>query len=263
MIKLLKRTSVVTLLVLVPAAVVAGQAQRVPAPAGAKLPVNLKPREAVDEVENLLGRYVLALGGVKLFGVKTRVMRGHVEMSLSQLPGTFEAYEKEPNKSIMVVNAPAGQFLSGKSGDSRWMQTPWGQTMAVASVGDVKLLEQAAAGRGFKWRNAFTASAIKGRAMVEGRETVVLAATPRGGEPLLIYFDPETSLPRKAERVRVAQNDDQVRAVYFDSYATVDGVKVPALIRQVTAKYTLTFRVTEVKHNVQIDDRLFTSPEGK
>jgi hypothetical protein len=43
----------------------------------------------------------------------------------------------------------------------------------------------------------------------------------------------------------------------------VDGVKVPALFRQITAEYTLTFRVTEVKHNVPINDVLFESPLTK
>lgn len=220
--------------------------------------------DAGDEIERLLDRYLTALGGLELFKLKTRVMRGRVEMSDSALVGTFEAYEKEPGKSIMIINVPGAQFLMAKDGNRRWMQTPWGETATAAAVGDVKLLEQAATGKGFKWRNAFSASAIKGRAKVEGRETLVLAATPRGGEPLLIYFDVETSLPLKTERVRFAANDDdQVRVVYFDSYATVDGVKMPALFRQVTAKYTLTFRVTEIKHNLNIDDRLFSSPEGK
>ncbi|HEX8119341.1 MAG TPA: hypothetical protein VF521_18835 [Pyrinomonadaceae bacterium] len=239
--------------------VTASQGQSLPtAPTG-----SAKAEAAVDEVENLLDRYVLALGGLKLFSLKSRVMRGRVEMSGVALAGTFEQYEKEHGKSITVVNAPGGQFLTGTNDGKRWMQTPWGATMSVASAGGTDLLEQARAGKGFRWSNAFSTAAIKGRATVEGRETVVLAATPRGGEPLLIYFDAETNLPRKTERVRAGGDDDLVRAVYFDSYATVDGVKVPALFRQVTAKYTLTFRVTEVKHNVPINDVLFESPTAK
>jgi hypothetical protein len=255
---LLKKTTTAFLLVCALVTAASGQDSR--AARGAKA----KAAEAEDAVERLLDRYMLAQGGVELFKLRTRVVRGRVEMSESPVPGTFEQYEKVPHMSIMVINLLGGQFLTGANGDRRWMQTPWGETRTVASVGSADLLKQAASGKGFKWRNAFSSAAIKGRATVEGRETVVLAATPRGGEPLLIYFDAETSLPRKTERVHLAAgSDDQVRAVYFDSYATVDGVKVPALVRQVTARYTLTFRVTEVKHNVAIDDRLFNSPEGK
>ncbi len=185
-------------------------------------------------------------------------------MSESSVPGTFESYKKTPGKSLMVVNAPGGQFLAATEGDRRWLQTPWGSARTVESVGSVRLLEQAASGKGFKWSNAFSSASLKGGAVVEGHETIVLAATPRGGKPLVIYFDAETFLPRKVEFAGpAADGADNVKAAYFDSYATVDGVKVPAVIRQVYAKYTITYRATEVRHNVPINDALFESPTGK
>jgi hypothetical protein len=254
----------VLLLFLTPAA--PGQSLRAGAAKGAKAKEpGAKAKEPVDEVENLLDRYMVALGGLALFKVRTRVVRGRVEMSESLVPGTYESYEKMPGKSMMVVNAPGGQFLAASDGDRRWLQTPWGSSRVVAVVGDVKLLEQAATGKGFKWRNAFSSAKLKGRALVEGHQTVVLAATARGGEPLLVYFDAETSLPRKVERVArpTAEGNDYVKAAYFDSYATVDGVKVPAVIRQIYTTWTLTFRATEIKHNVPISDVLFETPKGQ
>jgi hypothetical protein len=256
---LLKNTIAVFVLLLILFPAASGQSLRAGSAKGAKAKVT------VDEVENLLDHYMVAQGGLALFKLKSRVVRGRVEMSESPLPGTFESYEKEPEKSMMVVNTPAGQFLAVSDGVRRWLQTPWGSSRTVADMGGVKLLEQAATGKGFKWRNAFTSAKLKGRAVVEGHETIVLAATPRGGEPMLIYFDAETSLPRKIERVvlPIAEGVDYVKAAYFDSYATVDGVKVPAVIRQIYTTCTLTFRATEVKHNVPISDALFETPKGK
>lgn len=256
--KLLKQTMIglALLLVLAPAA----QGQRLRASAS-----EAKAKEPVDEIEQLLDRYILAQGGLALFKVSSRIMRGRVEMSGSPIPGSFESYEKSPDKSMMVVNAPGGQFLAANDGHRRWLQTPWGSTWLGAAAGDIKLLEQARSGGSFKWRNAFTTARLKGTALVEGHQTIVLAATPRGGEPLVIYFDAETSLPRKVERMRPApdEGDDFLKAAYFDGWATVDGVKVPALIRQVYTKFTITFRATEVRHNVSISDTLFESPKGK
>jgi hypothetical protein len=192
---LLKKTTAVFVVLLALVTAAAGQGSRAGASRGVKVKVSGdKAKEPVDEVEMLLGRYILAQGGLNLFKLKTRIIRGRVEMSGASLPGTFESYEKEHGKSVMVINAPRGQFLTGVNGERRWTQTPWGQTALVVSVGGDNLLEQAAAGKGFKWRNAFSAAVIKGRATVEGREMVVLAATPRGGEPLLVYFDAETNL---------------------------------------------------------------------
>jgi hypothetical protein len=219
---------------------------------------------ADDEVERLLDRNVLAQGGVALFLVKTRIMRGAAEMSTSDQPGTFESYEKMPKKSLIVINAPSGQFIQASDGGMRWVKSPWGGAATAGPVADDPSSRRAPGANGFKWRSIFSSARLKGRAVVEGRETVVLAATPVGGEPVLMYFDAETALLRKQEFVRPGGGkDDELKAVYIDSYGTVDGLKVPSVFRHVYANFTITFRVYEVKHNVTIDDALFASPSGK
>lgn len=246
------------LLAVVPAA--PGQSRRAGAAGDAKA------KDAGEEVERLLERYVLAQGGMALLKVRTRIVRGRVEMSESPVPGSFESYEKGLDKELSIINAPVGQFISASDGGKSWQQVPWGAATSVGYSGGEDLLRDASKGKGdFKWRNAFTASRLKGRAKVDGREMIVLAATPKGGQPVLLYFDAETYLLRKQEPDRAAgsKDADLLKAIYIDSYATVDGVKMPALFRIVTKQFTLTFRVTEVKHNVHIDDALFRGPAGK
>ena len=264
---LVKGTMPVTLLVLFVSVAAAGQGSRARAAAGAKPSDGARPKELVDEVEQLLVRNVLASGGAAVFKVKTRIVRGRVELSTSPLPGSFESYEKAPGMEMSIVNAPMGQFISATDGVTRWHQAPWGAATSVGLGGSESFLEEAAKSKGdFKFRNVFAASRLKGRARVDGREMIVLAATPKGiGKPFLMYFDAETYLLRKQEPDRAAGGwgEDPLKAIYIDSYATVDGVKLPALFRVVVEEFTLTFRVTEVKHNVKIDDRLFNSPEGK
>lgn len=231
----------------------------------AKAPRGAKAADSGEEVERLLTRYVLAQGGVALFKLKTRIMRGRVEMSESPVPGSFESYAKA-DKEMSIVNAPRGQFIAATDGSSRWVQAPWGVATTVGFGGGENLhLEAAKGGGDFKFRNAFTATRLKGRAVVDGREMVVLAATPKGREPVLMYFDAETHLLRKQEpdRAAGAKGEHRLQALYIDSYATVDGVKVPALFRVVAEDFTLTFRVTEVRHNVAIEDSLFSHPGGK
>jgi len=259
--KHLKNTAAlfVLLLAVVPAA--PGQSRRAAAAGGAKA------TDSVDEVERLLERHVLAQGGVALFKVRTRIVRGRVEMSESPVPGSFEAYAKAPDMEMSVINAPFGQFIAANDGVSRWEQAPWGAATRVGlGGGSGSILPKTEKDKGgFKWRSAFIASRLKGRAKVDGREMIVLAATEKGGQPMLLYFDAETYLLRKQEpdRAAGAKVDKELKGIYIDSYATVDGVKVPVLFRLVAEDFTLTFRVTEVKHNVIINDGLFRSPGGK
>lgn len=219
---------------------------------------------AADGVDRLLEIWELAQGGAALNGLKSRVTRGRIEMSGSDLTGSFEKYLKEPRKVMMVANTPRGQLIEVSDGDRRWVQSPWGA--AVSAGYDDDALARPAPGKGgSKWRQSFSAASLKGRGYVDGREMIVLAATPHGRPPMLWHFDAGTGLLRKMEFVNppASNGGGRLLGVFYDSYATVDGVKVPALFRQVYEKFTLTFRVTEVKHNVQIDDALFASPTGK
>jgi hypothetical protein len=217
-----------------------------------------------DVVEQLLERYMEAQGGVLAISkIKTRIVRGTVEISISNLPGTFESYQKAPHKALSVLNAPSGQFINAYDGSKKWLQSPWGGSIAVDEKYTELLKRHEAVGRaGFKWRSLFSSISFRGRALVEGHETVVLAATPSGLKPTLMYFDVSTSLLRKEELLAHDPSDaNPLKAIYIDSYAEVDGVKIPSIFRQEYADYTLTFRIYEVKHNLPIEDSLFDSPK--
>ncbi|HEX6182829.1 MAG TPA: hypothetical protein VFZ44_02885 [Pyrinomonadaceae bacterium] len=213
----------------------------------------------VDEVERLLDRYVLAQGGLALSFVRTRIVRGAVEVSFSPQPGTFEMYEKAPTKSLIVFNAPGGQFIFATDGGKMWEKSPWSGVTTRGPVADDVL--RPGGGKGFKWRSRFSSVRVKGRVLVEGRPAVALAATPIGRDPIVLYFDVETGLLVKQELIR--SGGKKPLALYMDSYATVDGMKVPAVFRQVGEGYTITFRVYEVKHNVSISDALFRDPNAR
>ena len=223
-----------------------------------------KPRATPDEVDRLLELWDLAQGGAALNRLSTRVTRGRIEMSDSPLTGSFEKYMKRPHKAMMVANTPRGQILDVSDGARHWVQTPWGAAVSTG-YGDEVMARPSAGKGGPRWREYFSAAALKGRGYVDGREVIVLAATPHGRPPMLWHFDAKTGLLRKLEFANpvAGESGERLLGVYYDSYATVDGVKVPALFRQVYTSFTLTFRVTEVSHNVQIDDALFRNPEGK
>ncbi|HST53584.1 MAG TPA: hypothetical protein VLJ61_16350 [Pyrinomonadaceae bacterium] len=223
---------------------------------------NAEAADKDDEVEQLLDRNVIALGGTAVFKIKSRIMRGSVEMSTSDVPGTFESYEKAPNKSLSVLNAPSGQFIQAYDGSKKWLQSPWGGMVATEQSG-LEVVKQSLSKGSFRLKDLFSSASIKGRAVVDGHATVVLAATPVGRQPLLMYFDADTGLLRKQEFVNSGPPQEvELKAVYIDSYAQVDGVKIPVVFRQVYSVFTLTIRIYEVKDNVPIEDSLFENPKG-
>lgn len=217
-----------------------------------------------DEVERLFLRNLLAQGGVGLARIKTRITRGRVEMSESPIPGTYESYEKVPGKKMEVLNAPIGQFIYSADAGRRWGKSPWGLAVSLGGGEDVLKGEGASGSTAFNWRRYFSSAKVRGRAVLDGRQMVVLDATPKGERPIHMYFDAETWLLRKVEFSPHAEpQENEYKSVVIDRYDAVDGVKVPTVFRQIFTHYTLTYRIYEVKHNVPIDDALFRDPNGK
>jgi hypothetical protein len=275
-----KRTLAATLLILTAFAAAHAQAERSAAsnkPGRAKsgdpyLPRvksltadrNLKAVTGDEEVERLFARNLLALGGVATFKLKTRITRGRVEMSESPIPGSYESYEKVPGKKMEVLNAPIGQFIYTADAGRRWGKSPWGVAVSLGGGEGGSEGGGASGSPAFSWRRYFSSAKVRGRAVLDGREMVVLDATPKGGRPVVMYFDAETWLLRKQDFAPPAERqENEFKSVIIDRYDVVDGVKVPTVFRQIFTHYTLTFRVVEVKHNVLIDDALFRDPNGK
>src|SRR5688572_16541332 len=107
----MKRTAAVILLTLALCAAAAAQSaapKSKPSRSNRAAGASKSAAAADDEVERLLDRYVQAQGGAGLLAVKTRIMRGGVDLSLPHVSGKFESYEKMPQKSLIVVNMPGG-----------------------------------------------------------------------------------------------------------------------------------------------------------
>ena len=218
----------------------------------------------VEIVDRIFERYIEAQGGVAaMMRVKTRVMRATMLFSKSNIPGTLEYYAKAPDKSLAVLNVrDSVQFIEGYDGKTVWLQTPVTGPL-VLDQSAVLLDRGSEFGRVRKASEMFASVIYKGKTTVDGRETHLVQVAKAGQTPQLLYFDTQDGLLRRAD-VQVSKTMVEAAkvTVYFDSYAEVDGVKLPVTIREVYPGYTLTIKVYEVKHNVYIDDALFIIPKS-
>lgn len=213
-----------------------------------------------ETVESIFARNVAGLGGVAaLSRIKSHIMRGHVNHSLSPIPGTFETYYKSPGQTLLVMNTPMGQFIQGFDGRTSWVQTP-GASARLPTRRRLSALDPAA-GQG-RYRQSDVNYKVKGRTKVGERDAHLVEAVIPGELASLEYFDTVSGLllrvdttywsPDAAEKIKVI--------IHFDRYAEVNGVKAPIKLRYVFTEATLSVNVYEVKHNVAINDALFSSP---
>lgn len=223
------------------------------------------PAETLPTVEQILDKYVAAIGGRAAFEkLGTRVTRGkQVIWNGTEFP--FETYQKAPNKSLDVTTRPNNVVVNvGFDGTTGWLQGPRG----VRDLGGAQLA-QAARNADFygelHLREQYPEMAVAGREKVGERDAYVIVSRVSEKKIERLYFDAQTGL-----LLRVAATTETPLArlpeeTVFEDYREVDGVKIPFTVR---ASYVDPFigwtrKLTEVKHNVTVDDSKFAKPAPK
>jgi hypothetical protein len=216
---------------------------------------------ALPTVDQVLEKYLAAMGGQAAFDkITTRTAKATIEIPDMSISGTMTMTEKAPNKSLVVVEIAQMTVREGTDGTVAWDENP--QTGLREKAG----LELAEFKRGSifnietKLKTAYPKMNVTGRDTVNGRPAIVIDAIPDQGSPVKIFFDSDTGLILKQAGSRETPEGPITFESFYDDYRTVDGIKQPHTLRQVTSRFTSVIRVTEMKHNVPVDDALFRKP---
>lgn len=220
-------------------------------------PVMTKSPEALPTIDQVLDKYVKAIGGKAAVQAPTsRVMKGTIDAPAIGAKGTIEIYAKAPNKELTEVASSAlGNSRQGFNGTVAWSEED----------GEVKDVP------GFNKREAdfylparmhelYPRIEFKGKEKLGNAQTYVLEA-PRSGRPKRWYFDTETGLLLRTEE-KDAAGTVTAREDYED-YRAVDGLQISFTMRGMDENETeFVVKFSEVKHNVAIDDAKFEKPLG-
>ena len=216
---------------------------------------------SLPTVDEVLSKYVEALGGAKAINaVTSRVTKGTLDVAGVSRGGTFETAAQAPNKALTVIQAhPLGTVKVGYNGRTGW-------TSNVKGVSALKGLELARLQRDadfynqLRVKNNYAKVTLAGISKIGFRDVYVLELQPASGPLDRLYLDSQTYIPVRINTVRMSGAVAEPVEIYLDDWREVDGIKYPFSISQRMAKLTLSFSVTEIKHNVAIDASLFEPP---
>ena len=220
------------------------------------------PLPTVDEI---VAKYEKAVGGKAAFEKLTsRVSKGSCDVEQLSTPGTTEIYQKAPNKQVTITDLPNfGVVRVGVNGAVAWFDTP--QTGVQELTGDAAAAMKRSAdlSQAVRLKQAYPKMTVKGKESVDGHDVYVIEATPTEGSPALLSFDAGSGLlVREQTQIQGPQGTIDIDSSLSD-YREVDGVKLPFEIHQVRSDYSVTIKLTEVKHNVPIDDAKFEKPASQ
>ena len=224
-----------------------------------------QPQISLPSVDEIVAKYEKAVGGKAAFEKLTsRVSKGSFIAGEGGNPGTTEIYQKAPNKMVTITDVPGfGVVRSGVDGTVAWMDMPQfgiqeltGDTAAASKRGadfyeDIRLKE------------IYPKMVVKDKESFEGHDVYVVQATPAEGAPGLLSFDADSGLLVRSQ----TQMNGPMGPIDIDTrlsdYREVDGIKLPFVINQVRSDFSFTIKLTEVEHNVPIDDAKFEKPKSQ
>ena len=225
------------------------------------LPQTTDSSKALPTVEQVLRKYVEALGGSSAhLKLTTRVEKGEWENATRGIRHPVEIYAKAPNKRVELLDAPENRGATGRGHDGT---TGWSMNMTETGLRYLEGAELAGAQREsdfyrqIRLDRLYVRLAVVGKEGLGGREVYVVDATPESGNPEKLYFDVETGLLSRRDMV---YGKTPVQH-YYEDYRNVDGIKLPFVVRSEGPVKVIT-RLTEIKHNVPIEDARFKSPSN-
>lgn len=214
-------------------------------------------------VRQIIDRYVRAIGGEAAHRKLTsRVTRAtYVIPEMQNLTGTAVTYEKAPAKALVVLNFPGvGISREAFDGAAGWAQEPGEEARALTGA---ELAAAKADGdfyREIRLTELFPKLTLKGTERVGGKTAYKLEGVSADGYTETMYFDAETGLLLRADSVEQTPEGSEVVEIHFDDYREVDGIRMPFTARHRSPGLNIIFKVVEVRHNVPVEDAVFSKP---
>ena len=217
------------------------------------------PGAATPTVDQILDRYLRALGGKEsLAKLTTRVSRGS-RVGADGVLVPEEVYQKAPNKMLVVTTYPNVALSVRFNGERGW----GGEKDKVNEVAGEELAElarEATFSKEISLKEMYSSMQLAGKASIGDKEAYVIEATSRSGLTEKLYFDTQTGLLVRRYRESKTVLGPFPLQMDFEDYQVVDGVKIPLTLRWSMPGRVWGRRIAEVKHNVPIEDEQFNPP---
>jgi hypothetical protein len=255
---------IISLILFISLAATINQAQSARPTGDAKVPAAAKTNGSAPTVDQILDKYVSAVGGRDaLEKINSRTTKGSLQFEKGlNLTGETEGYFKFPNKNLINTNLPGlGLLQEGYDGSTAWTKDSSNglRERKGREFEEAKL--DAEFNRELKLKRLYPKMELKGTQKIAGRDAYLIEATPAGGTAEKFYFDTQTGLLVRLDRERLTPQGDAVSVeIYYEDYREADGIKVHFSERHILPDVIVLIRYSSIKHNLPIDDAKFAKP---
>lgn len=215
-------------------------------------------------VDQILNRYIQVAGGREAWlKLTSRVSKGTIEVASKDLSGTVEVDEKAPNSILSVITIAGASFRQAFDGTVGWTDDPENGLREESGDELAETRRDADFYHALDLKKLYTKLTVTGIEQVGDRDAYVIEAATGEGDPDRIFFDVATGLPVRIITHRHGPSGVIDSTEDFGDFREVDGIKQPFTIIQKTGDTTLTIKISEMQHNVALDDSQFAKPAAQ
>jgi hypothetical protein len=212
--------------------------------------------------KQILDKYVKAIGGREaLLTHKSRYESGTMELSPMGVKGTFESFARSDNRTLTKVSLEGvGEILEGFDGTMAWTSNPIQGSRVKAGKELEQVKRLSSFGRDADLEKAFSSIAVKRIEKVGDRDAYVVVGSTDGLPDEILYFDVESGLMVRLDRIVIAPEGQQATSTFLEDYRDFEGVKTAFKTRVKTPAFEITSVTSEIKFDVEIEDSKFKRP---
>jgi outer membrane lipoprotein-sorting protein len=228
-----------------------------------------------QNADEIVQKHLAASGGrAALAALTSRTSTGSLTLTtpFGELGGTIAVYAKKPNKQRTLVKidlsaAGGGEVVSDQrfDGETGYVIDTFNGNREITGT----QLEAMRNGRFptplLDYAEHGLTITLAGQEKVGTADAHILQLTPTVGPATRVFIDAETfMLVKTVTKVEAPQFGGEIEQVLeFSDFREVDGIKVPYMIRSTNPAQTIVATLTDVTHNMEIDDSSFVRPEGQ
>jgi len=194
--------------------------------------------------------------------IRTIRLRGTMSYPTMNMQGTLEIHFKKPSLVAVKINIQGiGEITQGYDGKVGWEKSPLTGLRELKGAELLQMRMNSDPTANYDWRRLLRNPRTAGTAKVENRNAHVIQARDITGGETKFYIDTQNFRLLRIDTVVATQQGSLPATMYFSDYRQIDGILYPFTTRQVAAGIEAVVRLTEVKHNVPVNDSIFRKPK--
>ncbi len=206
--------------------------------------------------EAVVENYLAAIGGREKLEALKDV---EIDMKMSMQGMTIDAkmYQKAPDKYRMTISM-GGSVLSDTKFDGKVGKMSGMQGEQVLEGEQLENLQaQSQFMRELNYEDLGYTVQLKSIEMVNGKETYMLEVSHPGSGTSYDYYDTETGLRLREDKVEVTPDGEMVQTTHLSEYKDVDGILYPHKLDLAIGPQQISATIDNIKLNAGIDDSVF------